>query len=333
MEFYHNIVDDLTFQKLKESNYYRPEITEVMFDHNMMLEMAVHSMSIVEKGYDSVWDANMINFISKYFTNGIAHMEGLVREKGIKLRLLVEVTKENMGFINSIRSHEIRYLSEINGNFGIFDNRAYMVFIFNTKSDRLDQTLWSNSKALVDKQQSIFNKLWETSMPLSKRTKELGNEILPAYNKTIFSLEETRREISSLIESSRKELLVFVSTKVLNEIMTNNIFWNYFLPLEKRGVLVKVLIDSIDRHLLNRIRSINDRKNYYPVEVGYTNQLGDFNMIAIVSDSKYVLQIKYDKNNKLITSSSNEKHSVWVQEILFEKYWNEIKSLEVMNSN
>ena len=80
-------MDDLTFQKLKESNYYCPEVTEVMFGHNMMLEMAVHSMSIVEKGYDSVWDANMINFISKYFTNGIAHMEELVREKGIKLRL------------------------------------------------------------------------------------------------------------------------------------------------------------------------------------------------------------------------------------------------------
>jgi hypothetical protein len=185
----------------------------------------------------------------------------------------------------------------------------------------------------VDKQQSIFNKLWETSMPLSRRTKELGNEILPAYNKTIFSLEETRKEISSLIESSRKELLLLASTKVLNKIMTNDIFWNYLLPLEKRNIIVKVLIDSIDRHLLNRIRSINDHENYYQVEVGYTNQLGDFNMIAIVSDSKYVLQIKYDKNNKLITSSSNEKHSVWVQEILFEKYWNEVKSLEVMNSN
>ena len=109
-----------------------------------------------------------------------------------------------------------------------------MVFIFHTKSDRLDQTLWSNSKALVDKQQSIFSKLWEMAMPLSIRTRELGHETLPSYNKTIFSLEETRREISSLIESSRKELLLFTFTKVLNKIMTHETFWNYFLPLAKR---------------------------------------------------------------------------------------------------
>ncbi len=325
-------MDDLTFRQLKESNYHHPILTEVMFDHNMMLEMAGHSMTIVKKGYDSVWDSNMINFISKYFTNGIAFMEGLVREKGIKLRLLVEATKENIDFINSIRSHEIRCLSEINGNFGIFDNRAYMVFIFHTKSDRLDQTLWSNSKALVDKQQSIFSKLWEMAMPLSIRTRELGHETLPSYNKTIFSLEETRREISSLIESSRKELLLFTSTKVLNKIMTHETFWNYFLPLAKRDILVKVLIDSVDRHLLKKIKSINDYKNYNLIEVGHTNQLGDFNEMALVSDSKYVLQIKYDQNGKLITSSSNEKHSVWVREILFEKYWNEVKSLEVPNN-
>ena len=93
-------MDDLTFRQLKESNYHHPILTEVMFDHNMMLEMAGHSMTIVKKGYDSVWDSNMINFISKYFTNGIAFMEGLVREKGIKLRLLVEATKENIDFIN-----------------------------------------------------------------------------------------------------------------------------------------------------------------------------------------------------------------------------------------
>lgn len=78
-------MDDLTFRQLKESKYYHPILTEVMFDHDMMLEMAVHSVTIVEKGYDTVWDSNMINFNSKYFTDGIAFVEKLVREKGIKL--------------------------------------------------------------------------------------------------------------------------------------------------------------------------------------------------------------------------------------------------------
>lgn len=33
----------------------------------MMLEMVFHSMTIIEKGYDTVGDANMFNFTRMYF--------------------------------------------------------------------------------------------------------------------------------------------------------------------------------------------------------------------------------------------------------------------------
>ena len=41
------------------------------------------------------------------------------------------------------------------------------------------------------------------------------------------------------------------------------------------------------------------------------------------------MQLKYNENeSKFIASFSNKEHQVLVQEILFEKYWNEIISLE-----
>ena len=50
-------MDDSTFKQLRESKYYHPELTDVIFDSNKMLEMALDSMNIAEKGFDSVWDA------------------------------------------------------------------------------------------------------------------------------------------------------------------------------------------------------------------------------------------------------------------------------------
>ena len=38
-------------------------------------------------------------------------------------------------------------------------------------------------------------------------------------------------------------------------------------------------------------------------------------------------QIKYNQNGKLEALYSNEKHQIFVQEILFEKFWNEVESL------
>ncbi len=47
-------------------------------------------------------------------------------------------------------------------------------YTFSTeKMNGLIKTLWSNSKVLVNKQQALFEKLWEMAIPLSARNKEL----------------------------------------------------------------------------------------------------------------------------------------------------------------
>ena len=53
--------------------------------------------------------------------------------------------------------------------------------------------------------------------------------------------------------------------------------------------------------------------------------------MVIISDGKIVIQIKNGYGNKLVASLSNEEHSILLQEILFEKYFNEIKSLGINN--
>jgi hypothetical protein len=85
-------------------------------------------------------------------------------------------------------------LDDIKGNFGIFDNRAYMVYIFHRDSDRPDQTLWSNSKALVEKQQALFEKLWEMATPLPAKRKEIEYEETANIQKTITGYNSIGRE-------------------------------------------------------------------------------------------------------------------------------------------
>ncbi|CAN5602088.1 hypothetical protein BH23THE1_BH23THE1_27810 [soil metagenome] len=192
-------MDDLKFRQLKESKYHYPILTEVMFDYDMMLEMVFHSMTIIEKGYDTVWDANVFNFIRKYFPEGMEYIEKLIKQNGIRIRLIVEATLENIDAIDLLKYYEIRCLDDIKGNFGIFDNRAYMACIFHRDSDKPDQTLWSNSKDLVDKQRILFDKMWNIAIPLSTRRKELEYEKMMGQKKMITDLDLLQNEIDSLI--------------------------------------------------------------------------------------------------------------------------------------
>jgi hypothetical protein len=112
-----NIMDDITFQKLKESKYYHPEITAVVYDSDKMLEMGLIAINSAVYGFDIVWDKIWFSFLWKYFKDGIHLAEKQAKEKCIKLRLIVEITKDNMDFINSIKYHDIKHLDGIRGNF------------------------------------------------------------------------------------------------------------------------------------------------------------------------------------------------------------------------
>ena len=238
-------MDNTTFRQLKESRYHHPILTEVMFDYDMMLEMVFHSMTIIEKGYDTVWDVDIFNFIRNYFQEGMEYVEKLITQNRIRIRLIVEATLENIEAIESLKYYEIRCLDNIKGNFGIFDNRAYMVCIFHTDSDKPDQTLWSNSKDLVEKQQILFDKMWNMAIPLSTRKKELEYEKRKAQKKMIKDIEELQNEIDSLAVKCKKELIVFSSTKIMCDILNKNDFVGYLPSLLGSGIKVKILIDKI----------------------------------------------------------------------------------------
>ena len=65
-------MDDSTFKQLKESKYYHPEITEVIFDSNVMLTIASDSAKLVQVGYDMLWDTIMSEFIRNYYAEELS---------------------------------------------------------------------------------------------------------------------------------------------------------------------------------------------------------------------------------------------------------------------
>jgi len=326
-------VDESTYRQLMESKYYHPQITEVVFDSDKMLEMGIIAINSVTRVFDIVWDKVMFDFLWKYYKVGIHLAEKYAKERDIKFRLIVEITKENMDHIKSIKYHEIRHIDNVRSNFAIFDSRAYMVQIFHKEGEPPAQALFSNTKSLVGNQQILFDRLWEIATPIPSRLKEIEYQDKLNYQRILTDLKEINGEINSLITQCSKELLMFSSFNLICTVLNHKNFVHKFDSLLRRGIKVKILTDDIDEHLMSQIAQVNTTNSNNQMQFGYSNKLGGFNEFIMLTDNKYVLQIKIDQHNEIVGSFSNEEHSVLIQEILFEKYWNEVKSLEIGNSN
>ncbi len=326
-------MDDLTFRKLKESKYYKPEITDVITDYKMTLDLVADSVGLTEKGIDTVIDSVMFNFLLKYFKHGIDLIDKHIEETGVKMRMIIDANSENIDALNAIKFYEIKHADGIRGNFGIWDNRAYTVFIFHKESEQPDQTLWSNSKQLVDKQQTLFDRMWDIAIPLSVRNKELLYQQVPQYRNTFTNSTDIKAEVSNLIQQCREELLIISSVRLLNLLLLASDFLTQVSVLLKRGVKIRILSDSVDTDIENKFNFINNLNLGSKIQYGYSDHLDKFNELILISDGKTMLRCILELSNELVAHLSTDEADVLVQEILFEKSWNEIKSLDIVNSS
>jgi len=56
----------------------------------MMLDLVVDAVGVTEKGYDTVIDSVMYNFLLKYFKHGIDLIDKRIKETGVKKRTIVD---------------------------------------------------------------------------------------------------------------------------------------------------------------------------------------------------------------------------------------------------
>jgi hypothetical protein len=74
-----------------------------------MLEIIADGLNSPEIGYRTIWVAEMCKWASKYFVEGLELVRQLVKEKGIKYRVITGVNIENKEFFNTLPFIEIRH--------------------------------------------------------------------------------------------------------------------------------------------------------------------------------------------------------------------------------
>ena len=278
------------------------------------------------------WDAEICKWASRYYVETLELIrQRMKKEKGLSGKLLVDATPENIDFLKTLDFLEIRHLEGLRGNFGLYDERLYTVVIMQDRdNDKLLQSFFSNSKSLVEKQLSIYNDLWNMAKPLTSRIKELEFQNNSGHDKSLLGIKNIQNEINFLVEHTKQELTIFSNYELLKRIFDPNMLVNLNAKLQD-NIVSKVLVDNYDSHIQNRIEVLNNNDRTSLIQLEYSDRLGEFNEMIICFDGKYILQIQQDDNDSLIGTFTNNSNKVLVQQILFEKYWNEVKSLEVMN--
>ena len=246
--------------------------------------------------------------------------------RGIKIRLITDITKENINYCKDLsKVSEIRHISGIKGNFGILDEKEYLIHLIHKESEAPSQIIYNNDSASTKAQQSLFNILWKNAIPIEDRIREIEYGIRLGFIDTVREPEEIEKIYLNMIVSASKELLLLFPTVNAFYRLERKELMSLLYKNAEKGVQIRILT-PMDDPLKEQSKICNSK--FDQIEMNPITEPLDINSTIVVSDNKYSLIMETKDDNKYnfneangLAVYSNSVSSVWTHTTIFENLW------------
>lgn len=222
--------------------------------------------------------------------------------KGIKIRCITEITKDNFSSCKEIvKFAEVRHLEKLVGN-SIASNKEYFGQSFG--NNFLSNQIYNNDHGMVEQQNYMFENLWNNALIQHDKISSLEVGVDPEEVKVLSDPSEIRRTYLNLITSAKSEISLIIATpKALHRNYRGGIISMLIEASEKKNVNVNLVIptyennkreddflhtESLAKNFRFRVKSI----------VPATTQTHKIKTTFLIVDKKSVLIIDVKDDNK-----------------------------------
>ena len=139
------------------------------------------------------------------------------KSRGVQLRYLTEITKDNISFCKELISlvDELRHLNGIKGNFMLSESEYLAPVILFEKGKIASEAIYSNQKEIVDQHQYMFDTLWNKAVSAEQRIKRIEEGIIEEEHYQTRFLEnpdQVSQELKKAINTSDDDSWSICST-------------------------------------------------------------------------------------------------------------------------
>jgi two-component system sensor histidine kinase VicK len=253
-----------------------------------------------------------------------------LKDKGIRLRLITDVTKENMPYFQKIlRYVDVGHVDRVKGNFGISDGNEYLGYIFEEGEGQLAKLLHVNIRSFVEAQQYLFDNLWNNAIPLRERIKEIEERHKRQFTETIREPFETQKLALNLLNSAAFEILLLYSTANTFRRAENEGILELLGKAAEHGVKVRILVHIDEENTLKEIIQKKLKERYaQQISIQYLRKPLQNKITTLIVDQAVCLAVEVNDDTKEtfeeamgMATCSNSESTVSSNISIFETLW------------
>ncbi len=187
-------------KKKEKAEIKNTEKTEILYGVDNIVKRAIGDFHKIRERLDNCIDSTGP---SVFFKTPIWKDFIELKNRGIKLRFITEITKDNLDYSKELsKVAELRHLDGVKGNFGIADDIEYGCYASVKEGEPPIELIRSNVKTFVQQQKYFFETLWNKAILAHHRIKEIEEGISPNRTRILASQNEIIKEIENLNNSA-----------------------------------------------------------------------------------------------------------------------------------
>ena len=261
---------------------------------------------------------------NEHLWNAIAQL----KYKGTKLRLITEITKENLAYCKTMmRYFEVRHVDSVKGNFGIADSTEYLANILPIASNSPTHLVHINIKSFVEMQRYLFDVLWSKAIPAREKIKQIELGLDKEFVETIRESSEISKLVLNLIKSATYEILVLFSTVNSFYRAEHDGMLEVLRESVQRGVNVRLLVPTEDS-MIKETTQKKLKEKQKQVHIQYISKPLQNKIITLIIDQAISLSVEINDDFKKtleesvgLATYSNSESSVSSCASIFESLW------------
>ena len=246
----------------------------------------------------------------------------VAKNRGIRQRYIFQVTRENVKYCRNImKIGELHHMDEIEANLALNEKE----FLGSITLTEPQQATYYNVREIVDQQRSIFETLWNKSIPAEDIIDEIEEGSEPEYHELISDRQKAMEIYIDLTKSIEKEALVlFADSKAMQRAERLGVIDYFIKASSEKGATIKI-VSPLSQENSEIVRKMSERAPDIKILNGGSSHSG----LLIVDNAKFLrFEIKDSTAEEFSDAIgsivySNSKVSVNSTKSFFELIWNE----------
>ena len=231
------------------------ELSEIIEGIENIMQTAIHHHNLTK---ERLYQCNDYTGPALIMTNNIMKESyNNLKNRGIKLRFITEITKDNIHYAKELQKIvDLKHLENVKGNFAVTESHYGGSANTNEGKDGpfVTQFIVSNASAFVKQQQYFFDMLWEKAIPADERIREIEQGIKPDVLEAIKDNQEIKKRFTELIKSAKQEIMLIIPT--INEYYRQRNILDIFNLFEQE------LVDDVKTKSSSKVAE-NINNNYH----------------------------------------------------------------------